>query len=103
MTALLVMNPDAIRLYQRLPLVVLMDCTYRTNQYNMPTLHIMGVAGTGRGFSLGIALLSQETIPFYRAVLTEVKARLGQTTPTAIVTDRYVLSIQSLSRLLHQC
>lgn len=96
LTALLVLNPDAIRLYQRLPSVILMDCTYRTNQYNMPALHIMGVSGTGRGFSLGIALLSQETIPFYRAVLTEVKARLGQTTPTAIVTDRYVLSIQSL-------
>ena len=88
LTALLILNQDAVRLYQRLPMVILMDCTYRTNQYNMPTLHIMGVSGTGRGYSIGIALLSKETIPFYWAVLTDLRMKLGQLEPQAIVTDR---------------
>ena len=69
MTAMLCLNPDAVRLFQRMDSVLFMDCTYRTNQYNLPLLHILGMAGSNHGFTIGIALLTQETIPFYRNVL----------------------------------
>lgn len=90
MTALLCLNPDGVRLFQRLNCVLFMDCTYRTNQYNLPLLHILGVSGSNHGFSIGMALLTQETIPFYQNVLARFKSLIGDTWPVAIVTDRCV-------------
>ena len=72
-TAFLLLNPDSIRLFRRFPSVVMMDCTYRTNQYNMPALHIMGVCGLGRGFLIGVVLLAREMVPFYHIILEEVR------------------------------
>jgi hypothetical protein len=48
---LLLTNPD----------VILMDCTYRTNKYKLPLLHILGCTNLQAFFSTGFYFLSSET------------------------------------------
>jgi hypothetical protein len=40
--------------------VLMADCTYRTNRYNMPLLHFLGVTSINTLFSAGFAFLSGE-------------------------------------------
>lgn len=60
MTKLFFAHFKSIELAQAFPEVLLIDCTYRTNIYNMPLLHFAGVTPTGENFSIGFALLSAE-------------------------------------------
>jgi len=53
-------HTTAIQLAQNYPYVLLFNCTYRMNQYNMPLLHVTGVAPTGEAFSITFAFMSQE-------------------------------------------
>ena len=52
-------NP-AIELAQHSPEILLMDATYRTNRYNMPLLHFMGVTCINTSFSSAWCFLAQE-------------------------------------------
>lgn len=63
----------AIELAQAYPEVLLIDCIYRTNMYNMPLCHFAGVAPTGHNFSIGFSFLSGETDPEYTWVLAAIK------------------------------
>ena len=60
MTKLFFAHFKGIELAQAFPEVLLIDCTYRTNMYNMPLLHFTGVTPTGENFSIGFALLLAE-------------------------------------------
>ena len=60
MTKLFFAHFKGIELAQAFPEVLLIDCTYRTNMYNMPLLHFTGVTPTGENFSIGFTLLSAE-------------------------------------------
>ncbi len=54
---------QAIELAQAYPEVLLINCTYRTNCYNMPFIHFSGVTLTGKNFSIGFGFLSAESEP----------------------------------------
>src|SRR6266480_3064660 len=60
MTKLFFAHFKGIDLAQAFPEVLLIDCTYRKNIYNMPLLHFAGVTLIGENFSIGFALLSAE-------------------------------------------
>jgi hypothetical protein len=47
-------------LMRSFPDILGMDCTYKTNRYNMPLLHFVGVTSIGRYFSAGFCFLSGE-------------------------------------------
>jgi hypothetical protein len=53
-------HPASISLLKKYPDVLLLDCTYKTNKYKMPLLHICGVTNLGTTFSIGFAFLSAE-------------------------------------------
>jgi hypothetical protein len=58
---LLLANPD----------ILLMDCTYRTNRYRLPLLHILGCTNLGTFFSAGFCFLKEETeLDYYWAIST---------------------------------
>jgi hypothetical protein len=60
------------------PDVLLMDCTYRTNKYKLPLLHILGCTNLQTYFSAGFCFLRNETREdYYWAVSTF----LAKTTP----------------------
>ena len=61
---LLFCNHKGIELAQSCPEVLLIDATYKINQFNMPLLHFAGVypsnARKGRTFSIGFCFLPDE-------------------------------------------
>jgi hypothetical protein len=42
---LLIIHPKSIELLRRHPDVVLLDCTYKTNKYNLPLVNIAAASG----------------------------------------------------------
>ncbi len=60
MTKLFFTHFKGIELAQAFPEVLLIDCTYQINIYNMPLLHFTGVLLIGENFSIGFALLLAE-------------------------------------------
>ena len=51
----------SITLMQSFPDVMLMDCTYKTNKFKLPLLHILGVTPIETNFSAGFCFLPGET------------------------------------------
>ena len=54
----------SINLLKSYHYVLLLDCTYKTNKYKMPLLHIAGITGANKTFSLAFCFIAQETKPF---------------------------------------
>jgi hypothetical protein len=46
--------------------VVIADCTYRTNRYNMPLLHFLGTTAIDSSFSSAFAFLPSEEMEDYQ-------------------------------------
>ncbi|EHS63100.1 uncharacterized protein PGTG_21430 [Puccinia graminis f. sp. tritici CRL 75-36-700-3] len=46
-----------------------LNCTYKTNKYCMPLLHIAGVTGSNKSFSVAFAFLHKETKEYYEWAL----------------------------------
>ncbi len=65
-----------------------MDCTYKTNRFKMPLLHIVSFACIGATFTSAIAFLSAKTIEDYECTVNTYKGFMGNYLPLAIVTDR---------------
>ena len=49
--------------------ILLLECTYKTNKYKMPLLHIAGITGANKTFSLAFCFIAQETKPYYNWAL----------------------------------
>ena len=90
---LLFCHHKGIELAHNYPEVLLIDATYKTNQYNMPLLHFAGVcpsnARKGKTFSIGFCFLpSEEEITYQWTVSEFQKAVYGdQHKPAIIITD----------------
>lgn len=89
---LLFCNHKGIELAQNRPEILLIDATYKTNQYNMPLLHFAGVypcnTQNGNTFSIGFCFLPDENeITYQWAVAEFQKAVYGELKPGVILTD----------------
>nr|KAJ0207842.1 hypothetical protein LSAT_V11C500264300 [Lactuca sativa] len=74
---------------QSLPHVVLMDATYKTNNYNLPFLEIVGVTSTSKMFSISFTFIHNEKMRNYRWALTCLKLKINDSfCPRVIITDR---------------
>ena len=47
------------------PYVLLLDCTYKTNKFDMPLLHVLGVDHHGNSFTIALCFLNQEIAENY--------------------------------------
>jgi hypothetical protein len=81
-------STKAVQLTRRFGMVLTMDCTYKTNRFKMPLLHIASFACTRATFTSAIAFLSAETIEDYEWALNTYKGFMGNYLLLAIVTDR---------------
>ena len=101
---LLFCHHKGIELTQNRPEVLLIDATYKTNQYNMPLLHFAGVypsnARKGRTFSIGFCFLPDENEMTYQWAVSEYqKAVYGdQYISSVIITDNDAGLRNTLSR-----
>ena len=80
---------DGIRLLRRSG-VILLDSTYKTNRYQMPMLHGVGITATYQTFSAFIVFMRAEREDNYRWALSCLRSLLeaNDTRPEVMVTDR---------------
>jgi histone-lysine N-methyltransferase SETD2 len=86
-TAFVIVLKDTYELFQRYGTVLAMDCTYKTNIFNMPMLHVVSKAPTNQVFSIAIAFMSGETQLHYDWVLKQLDDLLCFDKVEAIITD----------------
>lgn len=80
----------SINLFRNSPEVLLMDCTYNTNRFNMPLFTITGITSMSRSFTVGMAFLGGEKFEEFQWVLhqlQQVYQRIHFNAPCTIVTD----------------
>jgi hypothetical protein len=85
------MHPESLRLWATYWTVLVVDNTYKTNQYGLPLMDVVGVASTGQTFVVFNALLSGEsqenyTWAFERARAMQTFPRILD--PEVMATDR---------------
>ncbi|KAD4586365.1 hypothetical protein E3N88_23966 [Mikania micrantha] len=80
--------------------VLIMDMTYKKNQYRLSFIQIAGVTSTHQTFSIAHAFVSREREENYVWVLEMVKSMLNKCMePRVIITDRY-LPVMSACRMI---
>jgi hypothetical protein len=89
LNALFFATQNSIELCRSYPDVLIMDCTYRTNRYNMPLLHIAAPSATHHYFSIAFCLLSGEGESDYEWALKQFRDLVRQDikAPEVILTD----------------
>src|SRR5579871_2251040 len=75
---LLLANPD----------ILLMDCTYRTNKYKLPLLHILGCTNLQTFFSAGFCFLHNETQEDYYWAISNFLLKTGTSEPRVFISDQ---------------
>jgi len=62
-------HPRSFKITKCNPDVVQIDATYKTNAFNMPLVHIVGITGMGRTFDIAYAFVPNELSETYLAVV----------------------------------
>ena len=96
-TRLFIAHPLSIKLARLFSDVFVMDCTYKTNKYNMPLLDIIGVTCFNTSFYSGFAFLDKEDEENYTWALRAFKKILVEGNgPSVIMTDRELALINGI-------
>ena len=92
---------DLLEMY---PDVLFIDCTYKTNKYNMPLCIFSGVTACNKSFYIGFAFLRHEDKDSYHWVLSQVHelyTRVGQENGAEVVlTDKDDALIAGLGEVM---
>jgi len=82
-------HPNSIKLLNTFPTYLVMDSTYKTNNYRMPLFEIVGYTSTKMTYSIGFAFLHFELEENFTWALMMVKGFLSSkdNMPMVIVTD----------------
>jgi hypothetical protein len=71
-TRLFYIHPTAIELWKKHPDCLLLDCTYKTNRFNMPLLNVCRVTGKNKTPQLALCFLSGEKNVNYKWALKQL-------------------------------
>ena len=77
-----------IELLHANPDVLLMDCTYRTNKFKLPLLHILGYTNLGTFFSAGFCFLRNETQQDYYWAISTFLSKTETPYPQVFISDQ---------------
>jgi hypothetical protein len=90
----------SIALTRTYPVVLLLDCTYKTNRYRMPLLNVVGMTSFNTTFFSCFVFLKDETEADYEWALTCIsKIFNGIPHPNVIVTDRELALMNAITRV----
>jgi hypothetical protein len=81
-------TPLAIILAKYYGYVFFIDCTYKTNKYQMPLMHIVSMSPTNKSFTVGLAFLEGETKEEYVWGLQSLAYVCGNLPTGVVVTDQ---------------
>lgn len=86
---------DNLRLHHH---VLLVDCTYKTNRYKMPLLHVIGITPLATSFFAGFAILNEECTASYIWAMEKIKQVVGSNnSPAVFVTDRELALMNAIA------
>ena len=88
--SLFFIHPSSLALLEQAPDVLLMDCTYKTNKFGMPLLHIVGKNGLDKNFTIAFCFLSKEDEGSYKFALCQLQKIYASYNikPCVVVTDK---------------
>lgn len=92
---------DAVCLYRNNPYVILADCTYKTNNADMPLFNICGINGNKNIIQIAIVYLRQEREVDYDWALQQHRYMMTEHNipePTITVTDRDLQLMKSFEK-----
>ena len=93
------MHPDSLEILRKNHDCMLLDCTYKTNRYNLPLLNIVGCTSQGTTFQIAVMLLKGEKEEDYYHAMQTLRTwfeNAGIPTPRVITTDRELALINAL-------
>lgn len=90
-------TPRMIRNYELYGDIILIDSTYRVNQYNIPLLVYSGIDAGGRNIIFGLSLINDETEATFSWCLQEFFTLYAKF-PTVVVTDQDLALLAVLSK-----
>jgi hypothetical protein len=98
LTHLFFINNKLLSLARSFHSVFVMDCTYRTNDYDVPLLNIVGVDCFTRTFNAGFCFMTDETENSYRWAMDQFDSIVLQCniTPKVIITDQDAAIINAI-------
>jgi hypothetical protein len=83
--------------------VLQFDCTYKTNRYKLPLLHVVGITPLGTRYSACVSFVSGETEPDFLISLTHMQEIFGMHfNPMVLVCDRELAMINNFKILFPQ-
>ncbi|MCL7046201.1 hypothetical protein MKW94_014784 [Papaver nudicaule] len=81
-------HPKGSTLAQCFPTLVILDCTYKTNQWRMPLLHFVGVTSTNHTFTIAYCFMPGEKVEDYIWALKRLKDLYSDgCLPSLFITD----------------
>lgn len=96
-TKLFLSSTGALKTFKQKPDIILLDCTYKTNRYNMPPLNIISITGSNTTIHLAHCYLNREDKDAaYNWIFTQLKEaflRYDFPQPRLILTDRSLAHI----------
>ncbi|KAI1007714.1 hypothetical protein K3495_g514 [Podosphaera aphanis] len=100
LTHLLFSCSQSVELFRRYPYTLVIDCTYKTNRFKMPLLHILGTTSFNTSFSVAFAFLRHEREHDYQWALENIIGLFSDRLPVTITTDRELALMNSNETLL---
>jgi hypothetical protein len=98
-------HPEAIRLLKEHPDVLLLDCTYKTNQFHMPLLNLCAVTGNRKTVQVALCFLSGEKKEDYDWAMAQFRILMkehGIPEPVSVVTDRELALMNTLDEIFKE-
>ncbi|SCO76881.1 uncharacterized protein FRV6_01093 [Fusarium oxysporum] len=99
-TAVLFAHPKSLEYLKSYPKVLILDCTYKTNKYNMPLLNAIGVDACQRSFCIAFTFLNGEEEADYQWVLSRLRSlydTMAIDFPSVILTDRCLACMNAVA------
>ena len=72
--------------------IIMIDCIYKTNKYNMPLCHLTGRTSTGKTFDIGYCFVANEREETYNLIIADITQiftdHISGKKPEVLVTDK---------------
>ena len=95
---LFVTDVRSVEYLNKYPDVLLLDCTYKTNKFDIPLLDILGIDHYGNSFTIALCFLDQEITENYMEAIQHLRALFQPGIwPSVVTTDCELALISAVS------
>jgi hypothetical protein len=85
---LFIADARSVEYLNKHPDVLLLDCTYKTNKFDMPLLDILGIDHHGNSFTIALCFLDHEVTENYKEAVQHLRALFQPGIwPSVVATD----------------